>query len=66
MSDNPGPPIYLSKRLSKEQRAAYASEISGIKVRAEKLVDEIPRQSKARMERVVRCLNNVLKDVGSV
>lgn len=65
VSDKPGPPIYLSKRLSKEQRAAYGAEISGIKVRAEKLIGEIPRQSKARMERVVRCLNNVVKDAAS-
>ena len=66
VSDKPGPPIYLTKRMSEEQRAAYAAELAGIKVRAEKLLPEMPQPSKPKMERVIRCLNNVLKDAGSV
>lgn len=66
VSDNPGPPIYLTKRLSREQRAAYASELTGIKSRAEKLLPEMPQHSKPKMERVIRCLNNALKEAGSV
>ena len=66
VSDKPGPPIYLTKRLSADQRAAYISEVTGIKARAEKLLPEMPPQSKPKMERVIRCLNNVLKDAGSV
>lgn len=68
VSDKPGPPVYLTKRLSAEQRAAYASEMTAIKVRAEKLLPEIPYHSRPRMDRmsrVVRCLSNVLKDAGS-
>jgi hypothetical protein len=66
VSDRPGPPVYLTKRLSAEQRATYASELIGIKSRAEKLMPEMPQQSKAKMERVIRCLSNVLKDAGGV
>ena len=68
VSDKPGPAIYLSKRLSREQRAAYVSDLRGIKSRAEKLLPEIPYSSRPRMDRmirVVRCINNVLKDAES-
>jgi hypothetical protein len=66
VSDKPGPPVYLTKRLSAEQRAAYASEMTGIKARAERLLPDMSQPSKPKMERVVRCLSNVLKDAGSV
>jgi hypothetical protein len=66
VSNNPGPPIYLTKRLSAEQRATYASELTGIKLRAEKLLPEMPQFAKPKMERVIRCMSNVLKDAGSV
>ena len=65
VSDKPGPPVYLTKRLSPEQRKTYASELTGIKARAEKLLPEMSQQSKPKMERVIRCLANVLKDAGS-
>ena len=64
VSDKPGLPIYLSRRLSPKQRATYASEMTGIKARAEKLLPEIPQRSKPKMERVVQCLSNVLNDAG--
>jgi len=64
VSDKPGLPVYLTKRLSAEQRAAYTSEMTGIKTRAEKLLAEMPQRSKPKMERVMRCLSNVLKDTG--
>jgi len=65
VSDKPGPPIYLTKRLSAEQRAVYASELTGIKARAEKLLTEMPQSVKAKLELVIRCMSNVLKDAGS-
>ena len=66
VSDKPGPPVYLTKRLSADQRVAYISEMTGIKARAEKLLGEMPQRSKPKMERVVRCLSNVLQDAASV
>jgi hypothetical protein len=65
VSDKPGPPIYLTKRLSREQRAAYAAELTGIKSRAEKLLSDVPQASRLRFETVIRCMGNVLKDVGT-
>jgi hypothetical protein len=66
VSDKPGPPIYLTKRLSPEQRSVYASELAGIKSRAAKLAPEMPQHSKSKMERVIRCLSNAMKDAGSI
>jgi CTP:molybdopterin cytidylyltransferase MocA len=65
VSDKPGPPIYLTKRLSREQRAAYAAELTGIKSRAEKLLRDVPQASRPKFETVIRCMGNVLKDVGT-
>jgi len=65
VSDKPGPPVYLTKRLSAAQRAAYAMELAGIKSRAEKLLPEMPQPAKPRMERVIRCLSNAAKDAGN-
>src|SRR5262245_14958824 len=65
VSDKPGPPVYLMRRLSAEQRAAYAADVTNIKSQAEKLFSEMPKSTKPKMELVIRCLGNVLKDVGT-
>jgi len=64
ISSKSGPPVYLTKRLSAEQRATYASELASIKTRAERLLHDLPQGAKDKTGGVVRCMSNVLRDVG--
>jgi hypothetical protein len=64
VSDRPGPPIYLSERLTSEQRAAYARELTVLKPRAERLVADVPRKDK--MTKIIRSIESVLKDIASL
>jgi hypothetical protein len=62
VSGRPGPPIYL-RRLSPEQRRAYASELAAIRSGFEKLLSALPRQEKVRS--ILRCLDNTGKDLAA-
>ncbi len=64
VSDRPGPPIYLSERLTSEQRADYAKDLTTLKARAEQLVAEVPRRDK--MTKIMRCIESVLKEIASL
>jgi len=61
VSDAPGPPVYITKRLTLEQRKVYREDLLEIKSRAEKLTADVP--AKQRMELVVRCIGNVIQDI---
>lgn len=63
VSDKPGPPVYLTRRLSTEQRAAYAADLKKIKRKAEKLLAALPPRAKSKVTLITRCLGNVLKDL---
>ena len=64
VSDQPGPPIYISKRLNAEQRTAYREDLNGIRARAAKLAPDIP--DKVRMRKVLACLDSVLGDLNNI
>jgi hypothetical protein len=64
VSSRPGPPVYLSERLTLQQRAAYAKELTVLKARAEGLLAEIPRKDK--MTKIIRCIEFTLKDIAAV
>ena len=64
VSDSPGPPVYLSERLSSKQRGSYAGEVKEIKIQAEKLLPDVPQ--KDRMKRIISCLDNVLEDLAKL
>ena len=63
VSDKPGPPVYLSKRLDAEQRRSYGQEMEGVREGFQKLLTEAPRRDK--VEKIVTCLGNVLDDVAN-
>jgi len=64
VNDRPGPPVYLSKTLTAQQRADYAKELVTLKSRAEGLLPEVPRQPK--MTKIIRCIENVQGDLAAL
>lgn len=60
--DRPGPAIYLTKALSAVQRRGYRTDLISIRAGFQKLLPEVPNQTKMRM--VNRCLDNVISDAG--
>lgn len=61
VSDKPGPPIYLTKRLEADQIRRYGQEVENVRDGFAKLSTNAPRKEK--FEKVIRCLDNVLADV---
>lgn len=61
VSNKPGPPVYLSKRLSKEQRQQYRKDLAAVSEDFRKLAADIPE--KGRISTILRCLKNVQRDV---
>jgi len=64
VSDRPGPPIYLSKRLNAGQRASYAKDLEKIKRESGRLISEVARKDK--MRKIAHCVENVLRDIAAV
>ncbi len=64
VNDHPGPPVYLCKTLTAQQRVAYAKELSALKARAVGLLPDIPRKHK--MTAIIRCIGNVLGDIAAL
>ncbi|MFN7949792.1 MAG: hypothetical protein U0Z53_30845 [Blastocatellia bacterium] len=60
VSNKPGKPVYLTEKLTLEQRAAYAKDLAAIEREAESLRAAIPRKDKMQM--VIRCLKNARQD----
>jgi hypothetical protein len=63
VSDSPGPPIYL-KPLTPTQRGEYAKDLKRLKDEAQKLSPEL--RDKTRIDKIARCLENTLVDLGSL
>jgi hypothetical protein len=64
VSSAPGPPVYLTKRLSAAERAQYSESLERTREQFEKLLPEIPE--KKRMQRILSCIDNARKDCKSV
>jgi hypothetical protein len=64
VSSNPGPPVYLSKRLNAEQRASYNTSLEKVAGDFKKLMPATPE--KARVAKILRCIANVQKDLASL
>lgn len=64
VSSRPGPPVYLSERLSSQQRSAYAGDLIALKARAEELRAEVPRKDK--MTKIIRSIELALQDIAGV
>jgi hypothetical protein len=61
VSDRPGPPIYLTGRLSESQRSAYSGRLKAIKTGIEKLGPALARQDKVGT--ILRCIDGCLQDL---
>lgn len=63
LSSEPGPAIYLSKRLNAPQRALYASDLKPVRARFEKLLADVPEKQRLRF--ILRAIDNVQKDLSA-
>lgn len=61
VSSEPGPPVYLTKRLDQAQRTAYSASLTKIRATFAALEREVPE--KRRMQLILRCIDNVQKDI---
>lgn len=64
VSSSPGPPIYLTKRLSAEGRKGYATDLAKIGAEFRKLQADVPNRTK--IITILRCLDNVQKDLAAI
>lgn len=64
VSNQPGPPVYLTQRLTAAQRAAYEQEIQRLRAEAQRLLPNVPRP--AKMEALLRCLDRVSRELGEL
>ncbi len=60
VSSEPGPPVYLTKRLKPEQRRQYGADLAAVFQGFAKLKDAVGRKDK--IARVMRSIENVRKD----
>ncbi len=61
--DHAGPPIYITKRLTSEQRGQYRDELATIATDLQKLSRAVPE--KVRLQKISGCLKNVIADLSS-
>ncbi len=64
VSSEPGPPVYLTKRLNAAQRASYERDLTAVRAQFEKLAPEVPERP--RMQFALRALDNVRADLRAV
>jgi len=62
--DSPGPPLYLTKHFSSEQRKEYRIAIDHISAGFLKIAGDVPEKN--RVQNIIRCLQNAKKDLDSV
>ena len=61
--DHAGPPIYITKRLTTEQRRRYRDELKSMATDLRKLSPNVPEKN--RMQKIFRCVENVIADLSS-
>jgi hypothetical protein len=64
VSSEPGPPVYLARRLKPEQRQAYSADLRLVRGQFEKLAGDVPE--KGRLRTILRCIDNVQKDLSAL
>lgn len=68
VSSEPGPPVYIARRLTPEQRRAYSIALGGLRARFEKLTSGVPEKGKGnspreRLRFIVRAIDHVQEDL---
>ena len=71
VSSEPGPPVYLSRRLTTEQRRAYSIAMTSVRARFQKLLPDIPEKGARRSPRdrirfILRACDNVQRDLAEM
>ena len=61
--DHAGPPIYITKRLTTEQRRQYRDELKSIADDMRKIAPGL--SDKNRVQKISRCLENVILDLSA-
>jgi hypothetical protein len=63
VGDSPGPPVYLTKRMTVDGRKAYGKDLLEAAAGFRKVRADVP--DKARIDLILRCLDNVQKDISA-
>jgi hypothetical protein len=63
VSSEPGPPVYLTRRLSPEARSSYATDLTAVRAQFERLLGDVP--DKKRLLMILRCIGNVQRDLSA-
>lgn len=71
VSSEPGPPVYLIKRLTAAQRGAYSISMASVRARFEKLIPDVPEKGAAgspreRLRFILLACDNVQKDLAAI
>lgn len=61
VSSQPGPPVYLTKRITPEARRSYAADLQSARKQFAALAPDVPE--KGRMATILRCIDNAQKDL---
>jgi hypothetical protein len=70
VSSQAGPAIYLTKRLTADQRRSYSAALGAVRKRFEALTAEVPEKGRGRSPRdrvrfILRLIDNVQKDISA-
>jgi hypothetical protein len=70
VSSAPGPAVYLTKRLTADQRRAYSAALGSVRKSFDALKAEVPEKGRARSPRdrvrfILRAIDNVQKDISA-
>jgi hypothetical protein len=63
VEDHPGPPVYITSRLSRAQRMQYRDEMKKVLTDVRRLAPSVTEN--ARLQKIARCVENVIADLGT-
>lgn len=61
VEDDPGPPVYITKLLTTEQKIQYRNDLKSISADLKKLAHDIPDTT--RVQKISQCLSHAINDV---
>jgi len=61
VGDRPGPPVYLTERMTAEQRRSYAVDLENIAEGFRRIAADVPER--ARVAKILQCIQNVNADL---
>ncbi|HKW97529.1 MAG TPA: hypothetical protein VJN43_07330 [Bryobacteraceae bacterium] len=61
VEDHPGPPVYITRRLTAAERGRYRDDLKSIEADLKNLAADVPEKTK--LEKISRCLTNAMHDI---